>query len=70
MARIYGIETPLARENVRTTLQAIFKNNFKIDLSQHANAQRPGYAMGHEPGLLSVHLASRRKTHVALCLLG
>ena len=52
MARIYGIETPLARENVRTTLQAIFKNNFKIDLSQHANAQRPGYAMGHEPGLL------------------
>jgi hypothetical protein len=52
MARIYGIETPLARENVRTTLLAIFKNNFKIDLSQHANAQRPGYAMGHEPGLL------------------
>ena len=29
-----------------------FKHNFKTDLSQHANAQRPGYAMGHEPGLL------------------
>jgi uncharacterized protein (DUF608 family) len=52
MARIYGIETPLARENVRTTLQAIFHHNFKKDLSLHANAQRPGYAMGHEPGLL------------------
>ena len=52
MARIYGIETPLAREHVRKTLQAIFKNNFKTDLSMHANAQRPGYAMGHEPGLL------------------
>ncbi len=52
MAQIYGIETPLARENVRKTLQAIFKNNFKTDLSMHANAQRPGYAMGHEPGLL------------------
>ena len=52
MARIYGIETPLARENVRSTLQAIFKHNFKTDLSQHANAQRPGYAMGREPGLL------------------
>src|SRR5271165_6239103 len=52
MARIYGIETPLGRENVRNTLQAIFKHNFKTDLSQHANAQRPGYAMGHEPGLL------------------
>ena len=52
MARIYGIDTPLDREKVRKTLQAIFKNNFKTDLSQHANAQRPGYAMGHEPGLL------------------
>jgi uncharacterized protein (DUF608 family) len=52
MARIYGIETPLAQKNVRATLQSIFRNNFKTDLSQHANAQRPGYAMGHEPGLL------------------
>ena len=52
MARTYGIETPLAREHVRSTLQSIFKHNFKTDLSQHANAQRPGYAMGREPGLL------------------
>src|SRR5690349_232231 len=52
MARMYGIETPLAREHVRATLQAIFQHNFKTDLSMHANAQRPGYAMGHEPGLL------------------
>jgi uncharacterized protein (DUF608 family) len=52
MARMYGIETPLNRQNVRSSLNSIFKNNFKTDLSQHANAQRPGYAMGHEPGLL------------------
>jgi len=52
MARIYGIETPLARNNVRSMLQAIFRQNFKTDLSDHANAQRPGYAMGREPGLL------------------
>src|SRR5208283_394948 len=52
MAHMYGIETPLAAEKVRMTLHAIYKNNFKTDLSQHANAQRPGYAMGHEPGLL------------------
>ncbi|HKD61138.1 MAG TPA: GH116 family glycosyl hydrolase [Terracidiphilus sp.] len=52
MAHIYGIETPLAEKNIRSTLQAIFRNNFRTDLSQHANAQRPGYAMGHEPGLL------------------
>jgi hypothetical protein len=52
MARIYGIETPLGRANVRSALASIFKSNFKTDLSQHANAQRPGYAMGREPGLL------------------
>jgi len=52
MARMYGVDTPLSRENVRSTLHAIFQHNFKSDLSQHANAQRPGYAMGHEPGLL------------------
>jgi uncharacterized protein (DUF608 family) len=52
MARFYGIDTPLAQEKICTSLQTIFKNNFKTDLSQHANAQRPGYAMGHEPGLL------------------
>jgi hypothetical protein len=52
MAGMYGVETPLSSENVRSTLRAIFQHNFKTDLSQHANAQRPGYAMGHEPGLL------------------
>ncbi len=52
MARTYGIETSLTRKNVRSTLQAIFENNFKTDLSEHACAQRPGYAMGREPGLL------------------
>ena len=52
MASTYGIETPLKRENVRSALRSIFQHNFKTDLSEHANAQRPGYAMGHEPGLL------------------
>ena len=52
MAAMYGIETPLTQKNIHSTLQAIFRNNFRADLSQHANAQRPGYAMGHEPGLL------------------
>jgi uncharacterized protein (DUF608 family) len=52
MARTYGIDTPLAHEHVRKNLRAIFNHNFRTDLAQHANAQRPGYAMGHEPGLL------------------
>jgi hypothetical protein len=52
MAQAYGIETPLFRDNVRKALRAIFQYNFRTDLSEHANAQRPGYAMGHDPGLL------------------
>src|SRR5260370_2685126 len=52
MAAMYGIQVPLKRTNVHSNLHAIFKHNFKSDLSQHANAQRPGYAMGSEPGLL------------------
>lgn len=52
MARIYGIESPQNRENIRSSLQAIFRHNFRNDLSEHANPQRPGYALGNEPGLL------------------
>lgn len=52
MAALYGVDTPLTTENVRSHLQAIFAHNFKEDLSEHACLQRPGYALGHEPGLL------------------
>ncbi|HEX8234800.1 MAG TPA: GH116 family glycosyl hydrolase [Abditibacteriaceae bacterium] len=52
MATIYGVETPLNVEHVRSMLGAIFENNFKNDLFDHACTQRPGYAMGHEAGLL------------------
>jgi len=52
MAAIYGIETPLSQENINRHLKAIFDYNFKENLSQHACLQRPGYAMGSEPGLL------------------
>ena len=52
MAAIYGIATPLSSAHVRSTLAAIYRNNFKPDLFDHACTQRPGYALGHEPGLL------------------
>ncbi len=52
MAAIYGAETPQNRVNTRKHLQAVFRHNFKPDLSEHACPQRPGYAMGHESGLL------------------
>jgi uncharacterized protein (DUF608 family) len=52
MARLYGVETPLSTENVRAHLAALFAHNFKTDLFEHACLQRPGYALGHEAGLL------------------
>ncbi len=52
MAKIYGLETPLARAKVKKNLAAIFKHNFKQDLFEHVNLQRPGFAIGHEAGLL------------------
>lgn len=52
MATLYGVETPLSRQNVQSHLQSIFAHNFKRDLSDHACLQRPGYAVGAEAGLL------------------
>jgi hypothetical protein len=52
MAKLYGIETPLDQSKTRKTLRAIFWHNFRRDLSHHANTQRPGYAIGHEGGLI------------------
>jgi uncharacterized protein (DUF608 family) len=52
MAKIYDIPTAQNRTRIRRTLKAIFQNNFRHDLSDHACTQRPGYANGSEPGLL------------------
>jgi uncharacterized protein (DUF608 family) len=52
MAKLYGVDTPINAGHVRSTLASIFKYNFKKDLFSHACLQRPGYAIGHEPGLL------------------
>ena len=52
MADLYGVPTPLNAANVKKNLSAIFHHNFKRDLADHACTQRPGYAIGHEPGLL------------------
>lgn len=52
MAAIYGVETPLSRDHIRGHLKSIHRHNFKSDLSEHACTQRPGYALGAEPGTL------------------
>jgi uncharacterized protein (DUF608 family) len=52
MADLYGIVTPMTAANVKKSLASIFTYNFARDLADHACTQRPGYAIGHEPGLL------------------
>jgi uncharacterized protein (DUF608 family) len=53
MARVCGLEVDLVdREKIRSNLRAIHRYNLKRDLSEHANPQRPTYAMGDDGGLL------------------
>lgn len=52
MAHIYGIETPMTAANIRRNLRSIHRYNFRRQLEDHANCQRPGYALGREAGLL------------------
>ncbi len=52
LARLAGLEGVQDRAHIRSHLAAIFRHNFKTSLWEHANNQRPGYALGDEPGLL------------------
>jgi len=52
MARVSGLGDILDSEKIKSHLASVYKYNFKKDLSDHANPQRPGYAMGKEGGLL------------------
>ncbi|NOY38267.1 MAG: hypothetical protein GXO83_11930, partial [Chlorobi bacterium] len=42
----------LDRDKVHSHLVSVYKYNFRTDLSDHVNPQRPGYAIGKEGGLL------------------
>jgi uncharacterized protein (DUF608 family) len=52
IARMCGLQDPVDSTKIKSHLQAVHKYNLKKDLSDHANPQRPTYAMGHEGGLL------------------
>jgi uncharacterized protein (DUF608 family) len=52
MAMVCGLGQVLDADKVRSHLTAVHRHNFKPDLSQHANPQRPTYANGSEGGLL------------------
>lgn len=52
LAQLCGVDTPQASASIRRHLAAVYHHNFKSSLWEHANPQRPGYALGDEPGLL------------------
>ncbi len=52
LAQLCGVGTQQSRESICSHLAAVYRHNFKPSLWNHANPQRPGYAIGDEPGLL------------------
>lgn len=52
MSMVCGLEEPFGKEKVAGHLNSVYKYNLKHDLRDHANPQRPGYAVGDDGGLL------------------
>lgn len=52
MAMVCGIGDVLDRRKIASHLRSVYRYNFRRDLSDHANPQRPSYACGAEGGLL------------------
>ncbi|HEY1794159.1 MAG TPA: GH116 family glycosyl hydrolase [Opitutaceae bacterium] len=52
MALVCGVGQVMKPERVRSHLVSVYRHNFKADLSEHSNPQRPTYANGREAGLL------------------
>ena len=52
MAHVCGVGQTLNAEKTTSHLRSVHRYNLKLDLSDHANPQRPAYACGAEGGLL------------------
>jgi uncharacterized protein (DUF608 family) len=52
IARVCGLGEIADAEKVKSHLRAVHKYNLRHDLSEHANPQRPTFAMGDDGGLL------------------
>jgi uncharacterized protein (DUF608 family) len=52
MAEVCGVGSVMDARRVKAHLNAVYKHNFKTELSSHANPQRPTYALNDEAGLL------------------
>jgi len=52
IGKMCGLEDFIEPKKIRSHLASVHKYNLKKDLREHANPQRPGYALGREGGLL------------------
>jgi hypothetical protein len=52
IAKVSGLNDPFDPTKITSHLLAVHKHNFKTSLSEHANPQRPSFALGNEGGLL------------------
>ncbi len=52
IARMCNLDDPMDASMIRSHVNAVYKYNFKHNLSDHVNPQRPTYALGNEGGLL------------------
>jgi uncharacterized protein (DUF608 family) len=52
IGRMCGVEETIDPKKIKSHLMAVHKYNLKENLSEHANPQRPTYALGDEGGLL------------------
>jgi len=52
IAEMCGLKDIVNTEKVSSHLKSVYKYNFKSDLSDHSNPQRPSYALGNDGGLL------------------
>ncbi len=52
MAEVCAVPVPVDPGKVASHLEAVHRHNFRADLTDHANPQRPTYACGEEGGLL------------------
>jgi uncharacterized protein (DUF608 family) len=52
IARVCGLDDPCDPAKITSHVSSVHKYNFRKNLSDHANPQRPSYALGKEGGLL------------------
>ncbi len=52
IGEVCGLKNTVDSAKVASHLKSVYKYNFRKDLSDHPNPQRPSYALGHEGGLL------------------